>query len=168
MVFASFSRRARNASRRRFRSRLSVLAFMTKAMASPMTPRTTAAIQATIPSIAISPRVLTLLPAHAVCRTWRRECSTPSAGPRSYKTCSPSEESAMPSQSKLDGCINRYGHQIRTVVPQRQSRFGIAEIVALRARMLLCTCATCCCDQLVKLRACVFRHSACFLSACST
>ena len=49
MVFASFSRRARNASRCRFRSRLSVLAFMTKAMASPMTPRTTAAIQATIP-----------------------------------------------------------------------------------------------------------------------
>ena len=33
MVFASFSRRARKASRRRFRSRLSVLAFMTKAKA---------------------------------------------------------------------------------------------------------------------------------------
>ena len=59
----------------------------------------------------------------------------------------------MPSQSKLDGCINRYGHQIRTVAPQRQSRFGIAEIVALRVWMLLCTCAIRCCDQLVKLRA---------------
>jgi hypothetical protein len=47
----------------------------------------------------------------------------------------------------------RYGHQIPTVAPQRRSRFGIAETSALRVWMLLCTCATRCCDQLVKLRA---------------
>jgi hypothetical protein len=85
MVFASFSRRARNASRRRFRSRLSVLAFMTKATASPMTPRTTVAIQAIFQSIGTSPRTLPLYHCQLTLSSMqRRRSSAHAEGFRSF------------------------------------------------------------------------------------